>query len=82
MTHLFQRMEAVERMSYTAIDLLENFILYKDGTKDKFTKFLEKAHKEALKNEKDNVRQKDQPAAKANKEDARQRAERIRSKKR
>ena len=81
-THLFQRVDNTERMAYTALDLLENFIVYKEGSKDKFTKFLEKKHKEAVKNEEKNVRQKDEKPDISNKENARQRAERIRKQQR
>jgi len=81
-SHLFQRMDNSERMGYTALDLLENYIIFKDGSKEKFTKFLEKKHKEAKKNEEENLRQENEGADKPNKEDARQRAERIRTKSR
>ena len=46
-SHLMTRMGAVEQIAQTAIDLLEHFIIYKEGNKKKFTDYLEDRHKVA-----------------------------------
>jgi hypothetical protein len=79
-SHLMTRMGAVEQISQTAIDLLEHFIIYKEGDKKKFTNYLEERHKEALKYEQENLRQENEPADNSNQKNERQRAKGIRSK--
>lgn len=80
-THLMQRLSSVEYMSQSIGDLLENYVIYKEGSKDKFIEYLQKIHKERL-DEQEKSGQKDGKTASSDKENARQRAERIRSKKR